>query len=360
MAQKSMGYVELEWICPNCETRNPGSKEECSGCGAPQPADVEFVQPLQEQLITDKAKLADAVAGPDIQCGYCGARNDATAKTCRECGANLQEGKARGAGRVLGAHRNESMPDVTCPACGSANPATARRCQRCGAGLASPDALREQAKKPVVAPKTDGGGRLFLYVGIGVVAAILIFIFLSLRTEETIGVVDSVNWERRIEVQALVPVNKEAWLDEIPAGVDVGQCRKRVESTQAEPAPGAREVCGTPYTVDKGSGYGEVVQDCQYEILDDWCSYTVQEWSGVDSVSSNGVGLSAVWPELRLQGGQREGERHETYTIHFSANDQAYEYDVRSPDDAAAFTDGSRWILSINTFGALTKVEPAR
>lgn len=359
MAQKSVGYVELEWICPNCNTRNPGSQTKCSGCGAAQPADVEFVQPLQEQIITDKEKVADAAAGPDIHCGYCGARNDADAKVCRQCGADLQAGKARSTGRVLGAHRSEAVPDVTCPACGSANPASARRCQRCGAGLASPDALRAQAQKPAAAPAA-GSGKLLLYIGLGILAIIVIFVFLSFRTQETVGVVDSVNWERRIEIQALVPVRKEAWLDEIPAGVEVGQCRKRVESTQSEPAPGAREVCGTPYTVDRGSGFGEVVQDCQYEILADWCSYTVQEWSSVDSVSAEGVGLAAVWPTLSLQSGQREGRRSESYTVLFDADGEEYTYKVNSADAAAEFDEGSRWILSINTFGALTDVEPSR
>ncbi|MEZ4832852.1 MAG: zinc ribbon domain-containing protein [Caldilineaceae bacterium] len=320
MTQKSMGYVELEWICPNCQTRNPGSQEKCSGCGAPQPADVEFVQPLQEAIITDKDKIADAKAGPDIHCGYCGARNDADAKLCRQCGADLQEGKARSAGQVLGAHRSAPVPDVTCPACGSANPATARRCQRCGAGLASPDELRAKAKQPVAVPAAGGGSKAFIYIAVGVVAALLIFIFLSMRTQDTVGVVEAVDWERRIEIQALVPVQKETWLDEIPAGVEVGQCRKRVESTQDEPAPGAREVCGTPYTIDQGSGFGEVVQDCRYEILDDWCSYTVMEWSGIDSVSVDGVGFAAVWPELQLAENQREGRRSEVYTVHFSVD----------------------------------------
>jgi ribosomal protein L40E len=360
MTQKSMGYVELEWICPNCDTRNPGPQEKCGSCGAAQPADVEFVQPLQETLVTDENKIANAKAGPDIHCGYCNARNKANAKTCQQCGANLGEGKARSTGRVLGAHRSEAMPDVTCPACGSANPASARRCQRCGAGLASPDELRAAAKQPAAVPAAGGGGKMFLYIAVGIVAAIVIFIFLSMRTEETTGVVETVNWERRIEIQALVPVQKEAWLDEVPTGVELGQCRKRVESVQDEPAPGAREVCGTPYTVDQGSGFGEVVQDCQYEILDDWCSYTVQEWSSVDSISVDGVGLAAVWPEVQLQSGQREGRRSEVYTVLFEADGEQYEFNVRSADEAAQFEEGSRWILSVNTFGALTDVEPVR
>lgn len=36
MARKSKGFVELEWSCPNCETRNRGSEKTCANCGAPQ------------------------------------------------------------------------------------------------------------------------------------------------------------------------------------------------------------------------------------------------------------------------------------------------------------------------------------
>ncbi|MBX2997345.1 MAG: zinc ribbon domain-containing protein [Caldilineaceae bacterium] len=357
MAKKSLGYVKLEWICPNCKSRNPGPQQKCGSCGAAQPADVEFVQPLQEEIIEEKAQIERAAAGPDIHCGYCGARNAATDKVCVQCGADLKAGQARAAGQVLGAHRSQSVPDVTCPACGSANPASAQRCQRCGAGLLSGAELMARAPKP---NKQGGFGRAALFVGLGIVALIVVFLALMFRTEETIGVVQDVNWERRIEIQALVPVAKENWIDQIPSGVAVGQCRKRVARTQDEPTANAREVCGTPYTVDQGSGFGEVVQECRYEILEDWCEYKVDEWRSVDSVSANGPGVAALWPELRLDTNQREGRRSEEYTILFSTDGDNYRYKVSQANDAAKFEKGSRWILSVNTFNAVTNVEPAR
>jgi ribosomal protein L40E len=358
MAKKSLGYVELEWICPNCDSRNPGGQEKCASCGAAQPADVEFVQPLQEKIVQDEQKIADAAAGPDIHCGFCGARNDATATVCKQCGADLKEGKARAAGQVLGAHRSAPVPDVTCPACGSANPASAKRCQRCGAGLLSGKELQERTPKPQ--KSKSGFGRAAIFIGLGILALIIVFLVMLFRTEETVGVVEDVNWERRIEIQALVPVEKEDWRDEIPSGVAVGDCRQRVARTQDEPAPNAREVCGTAYTVDTGSGFGEVVQDCQYEILEDWCEYTVNEWTGVDSVSANGTGVAAIWPELNLASNQREGRRIEEYTILFSADGDSYRYQISDAERATQFEMGSRWILSVNTFNAVTNVEPSR
>ncbi|MEZ4634232.1 MAG: zinc ribbon domain-containing protein [Caldilineaceae bacterium] len=318
MTQKSMGYVELEWICPNCQTRNPGSQEKCSGCGAPQPADVEFVQPLQEAIITDKDKIADAKAGPDIHCGYCGARNDADAKLCRQCGADLQEGKARSAGQVLGAHRSAPVPDVTCPACGSANPATARRCQRCGAGLASPDELRAKAKQPVAVPAAGGGSKAFIYIAVGVVAALLIFIFLSMRTQDTVGVVEAVDWERHRGRQALVPVqrrpgwtrSRQAWRWASAASA------WKAHRTNLRPARVKSAAHRTPSIRAVASAKWCRIADTRSS--NSWCS-TVMEWSGIDSVSVDGVGFAAVWPELRLAENQRRTAQRSLHR-HFSVD----------------------------------------
>lgn len=128
MPKETLGYVKLEWTCPNCGHRNPGPQQVCTQCGAPQPKDVEFEQAAQEKLLTDQKEIEAAKAGPDIHCAYCGTRNPAGAKTCRRCGADLSEGAARATGRVIGAFRAEPVPDVTCPSCGTKNPAFRRRC----------------------------------------------------------------------------------------------------------------------------------------------------------------------------------------------------------------------------------------
>ena len=64
MAKKSLGYTELEWTCPFCGTRNPGTAKKCTSCHAPQPTDVQFEQAAEDKLITDEDKIARAKAGP--------------------------------------------------------------------------------------------------------------------------------------------------------------------------------------------------------------------------------------------------------------------------------------------------------
>jgi len=207
----------------------------------------------------------------------------------------------------------------------------------------------------------SGCSRTMIIIAIVAGFILFLFLFLAMRTTETIGVVSDVTWQRRVAVEALVPVRQEAWLSEIPAGVPVGQCRSEVVRTQDEPAPNSVEVCGTPYTVDQGTGYGQVVQDCQYQVYADKCEYTVEEWKAVDTLVTSGEGIApAAWPALTVTEKQRPGSRSEEYVVIFETDGTNYEYVVKSPAEAAQFTEGSRWSLEINTFGVLTDVGPAR
>lgn len=359
MSQKNLGLVELEWVCPNCGNRSPGPEKKCKSCGKPQPPDVAFVQPVDRAIISDAQKIAEATRAPDIHCPYCNARNQADAESCRNCGGPLAGGAQRQAGQVVGAYGDKPIIPIACPACGTENPGDATRCIRCGAGLVPGKELNERVQDPKAA--APGCSRTMIVIGIVVGLLLLLFLYLATRTTETVGVVRDVTWQRRVAVEALVPVRHEAWLTEIPAGVAVGQCRSEVVRTQDEPAPNAVEVCGTPYTVDQGTGFGQVVQDCQYQIYADYCQYTVDEWKAVDTLVTSGEGLVASeWPSLAATDTRRPGSRNEEYVVVFETDGASYEYVVKNPAQAAQFTEGSRWSLEINTFGALTDVGPTR
>ncbi len=363
MAKKSLGYVELEWTCPNCSTKNPGTQKTCLSCGMPQPEDVQFEQPAQEEIISDEKKLAEAKAGPDIHCYYCGSRNAATATACTQCGADLSEGAKRSSGQVLGAHKDKPAAPVTCPACGTENAPAAPKCVQCGSSLVDTPPEPEQKPPPVpTKAKSKGTG---LLTKIGVVAGILAlcacgitFLVLFNRTENLNGTVEDVSWRREIVIEQLMPVSYEAWHDKIPPEAKVVSCSAKVRRTQDQPTSNSREVCGTPYTVDSGSGYGEVVQDCKYEVFEDFCEYTVEEWQETDKQTITGDDFSPSWPALRLANNQREGERDETYTCHFKTEGGNYGYSTSNFNTYKACKIGSQWILQINTFNMVTDIEP--
>lgn len=361
MTKKTLGYVELEWTCPSCSVRNPGPRKTCQSCGMPMPENVKFEQQAEEKIVTDAAKIKEAAAGPDIHCYYCGSRNAATAATCTQCGADLTQGAKRESGQVLGVHRDQAAPPVVCPSCGTENEANAAKCKQCGTPLAKTAA---PAPPPVPKPKPAASGGMVKYIIIGVVALCVVlgmclFGAALLRTGNTTGAVDRTSWERSIEIEALSPVEKQAWHDEIPADASaVGSCTSQVRRTVDEESPNSREICGTPYTIDSGSGYGEVTQDCKYEVYEDYCSYTVNEWRNFSTEKLTGDNFAPAWPRLALTANQREGQRREQYNCYFKTENGDYSY---SSSDASLLDRcqiGSRWVLEVNTLGGVVDIQP--
>ena len=406
MARKTVGHIELIWRCPKCGSVNPGPQRFCTGCGAPQPKDVVFEQPVGAELIQDEAKKKEAAAGADIHCPYCGARNPAGTEICKQCGGDLLGGEARQAGEVLGAYEAPPAPATTpskestpaaagtpagavpafgsaapgskpatpetetppsgakpaetiCPRCGTSNPNLALRCSNCGAPLNV-----ETVKPSAPAAPAAGAGlpKWLIIVGVVALVALCIFIFSMIQrgqeTSQVRGVVQSVRWERTIPIEAMVDVEYQAWRDEVPAGVSLGTCQDRLRYESAEPEPDSEEVCGTPYTVDQGSGYAEVVQDCVYRVYDDYCSYTQPEWRVVDTLNVSGADLNPRWPSVSLAEGQRQGEQlQESYTILFTVDGEQYSYPVSSLEAFDDFQPGSEWNLTVNGFGDLVGVE---
>jgi hypothetical protein len=368
MTRKTIGHVQLEWTCPYCEGLNPGPAVFCMSCGSPQPEDVQFHQAQESRLIEDEADLSGVGAMPDRHCPYCGVRNPGRAKFCQDCGGDLTGGIKRDRGRVLGAYRSEPAAPVTCPNCGTKNPASLRRCQACGASLAREEAALgahgADAQVGAGAGVTKRGppSRMFWLGGLGALAciAVAIFLFAILETEETTGQVQEISWERSIGIEALVPVMHSDWRAEIPSEVELGSCEPRVHHREDEPLSGAVEVCGTPYTIDEGTGYGEVVQDCYYEVYADYCDFAVDEWQEVDRVEVSGADLAPVWPSLSLEVGQREGDHRETYHVIFTSGEGYYDYSTTDPQEYARYTPGSRWNLQVNALGGIVSVEPAK
>jgi len=358
MAKKTVGHIELQWTCPNCGGINPGSAEKCQACGAPQPADVQFEQTERQELITDEEKIKDAISGADIHCPYCGTRNPAKATTCSHCGGDLVEGLQRESGRVVGAFQTGPQVQVPCPRCGAENPDTAKTCTQCGAPM---QAEIEQPLSSPKVPPSPASSRRWIIIGAAVIAivalcALLYFLFFS--TDEVTGTVQAVQWERAIPVEAFGPVEYKAFIDEIPNDADVITCTEEYHHTQTEPVDNSIEVCGTPYTVDTGGGFAEVVQDCEYEVYLDFCEYTVDEWYIVDTVTSRGNDFNTSWPNKALADGQRLGEeRSENYVIIFDTKDGTERYTTTSYDLFQEAQIGTKWVLKINQIGGVQSIE---
>jgi hypothetical protein len=326
MTQETLGYVRLEWTCKRCGGKNPGPEKLCIHCGASLDEQDQFELPETQELITDAEELKKAVAGPDIHCPYCETRNPAGSTVCSQCGGSLAEGIVRDSGHIVGAPPKPQ---------------------------AAPRPVAPKAKRPWYL----GAAGLAILLLVCCVGAYL----LARPSKDINGVVRDVSWERRISLEALQPVSHEDWRDGIPSDAQLGNCRKKEHHTQSEePSPGvkAEKVCGTPYVIDQGSGYGKKVQDCEYKVYADWCEYTVEEWQEVDTSIASGHDLNPYWPPANLAPGQREGERSERYNVNLDTEGKSYTYHPSDADEFSEFGIGSKWVLAVNTLGGVTSVKP--
>jgi len=348
MEQKDEGrkFVELEWVCPNCDSRNKGSIKTCGNCGAPQPENVKFQRAAGEKLVSDEKALAAAKAGADIHCGFCGTRNPATAVTCSQCGGDLKEGKARQAGQLLQAAPPPPKV-ISCGSCGTENPGTAQTCTQCGAALKKEvpaPAPAQPAAKAATAPAKKvnwwvlgGIGALFMLCCI---AAIMLFAIPSKSVEAT---VTDLQWETSTAVQEIRPVNYSNERGGAPSGAYNVSCH-----TESE------EICEEK-TVDQGNGFAEIVQECHTES-EQYCDYTLDEWTTIQTYDLSGNDNFPVYEEPNLASDQRTEKTIKTMIVTFRTSDGEKNYTPDSVDEFQRYEMGSDWTLTMNAIGGIISV----
>ncbi|MBN2115331.1 MAG: zinc ribbon domain-containing protein [Anaerolineales bacterium] len=345
--RRTLGYIQNEWTCPNCSTRNKGSVKTCENCGAPQPENVQFELPSEEKFVKDETSIKAAQAGADIHCGFCGARNPATAETCSQCGGDLKEGKARQAGQVMQAPPPQAKV-IKCDNCGTDNPSSNAVCSQCGSPLprAVPPAVAAQvnAAAPAAPKKTN-----WLLIG-GILAALAICCFvvigLFLPSKSVEATVVDVRWQTSVPVQEIRAVDHSNERGNPPSDAYDVSCRDE-----------SNEVCEEK-VVDLGNGYSEKVVDCHTET-EQYCSYTVDEWTTIQTYTLDGNDLWPVYESPNVASGQRLGDKSEKLTVTFSLKNG--EQETYSPDTISEFqqfTVGSTWTLKMNALGGVTGVEP--
>ena len=340
MARKSLGFVPLIWKCPSCGTQNPGPIKACTGCGAPQPEDVKFLRVDEDQFnfIKDEALIRMAKAGPDIHCPWCGTRNPSTAALCSKCGGELsQGGKPRQTGQEV------------------------QTASEAAAEAEKPQPLQPSPASGFIPPKKPMNKKTIIIAVIVIAVLCLAGILLisSLNKTDTIrATVTDVYWERSILIEEYQTVTRSNWCDELPSGAEVLSISQEYRYTSENPVANATEVCGDEHVVDTGTGVGEVVQDCVYEVYDDYCQYTAWEWVGISPLTISGSDLAPYWPSLTLNDDQREAGMTEDYVITFSGDGERYTYSTNDVDLFLQAQPGSTWELSVNQLNQIRELNP--
>ena len=353
--RRTIGYIQNEWTCPNCNTRNKGGAKTCENCGAPQPENVKFELPSEQKLVTDEEQIKTAAAGADIHCPFCGTRNPATAKTCSQCGGDLVEGKRRESGGVMQAPHPQPKV-VKCDNCGAENPGTNAVCSNCGSPL--PKVVPVQAAAPHVAPPSGAAainvgkpkktnwiliGGVLAFVAVCCIAIAALFLFPSKSVQAT---VTDVHWQTSVPVQEVRAVDYNNERGSPPSGAYDVSCHDD-----------SHDVCERK-TIDKGNGYSEVVEECHTET-EQYCSYTIDEWKTIQTYTLDGNDLRPIYESPNVSSDQRLGNESEELTVTFStANGEQKNYSPSSVSEYQQFTVNSTWTLKMNALGGITSVEP--
>ncbi len=355
MARKSKGFIELEWTCPNCNTRNKGFDKTCVNCGAPQPENVKFEAPAEKKFVSEEKASDLKRRGADIHCGFCGTRNPSTATTCSQCGGDLKEGQARQAGREI--DTSAKPPEkLTCTNCGTENPGANVNCQKCGAPLPrptrpAPAAVPMSFGVPAAPPAPAGTaqkkpnwlllGGIFAALAICCVAILMLFVFPSSSVK---AIVSDVYWQTSVPLQEMRAVNYNDESGSPPSGAYNVSCRDE-----------SREVC-EERTIDRGDGSAEVVEDCHTET-EQYCDYTLDEWTTIQTYTLEGHDLFPVYEQPNISSDQRLGDESADYTVYFDTEKGEISYNPGDLSEFQQFQPGSTWTLKLNAVGGVLSVE---
>jgi ribosomal protein L40E len=323
MARKVLGYIQLIWTCSYCGTKNPGAIKSCTQCGSPQAPDIQFEKVDAESFdfIKDEALIRMAQKGADKHCPYCGTRNNIDAETCLKCGGDLTiDAKVRESGATIETRANN-----------------------------------QKSFAPQKRPQP------FLIIILLVVIVGFVFLIRNLaRTDQVSAVVSAVSWQRSQVIEAYQRVERKGWEDAIPSDATLVSCELQYRYDSNASRPIATEVCGEPYTIDTGTGLGQVVQDCVYRVYENYCTYTIMDWLPVETLVTSGEDLSPYWPTFELANDQRTGNRTERYEITYSASGDSFTYSTTNESLYLQAQPGSTWYLEINQFNSVVSAEPAQ
>jgi hypothetical protein len=118
------------------------------------------------------------------------------------------------------------------------------------------------------------------------------------RGGETVTVA-GFEWERTVEVQDHETVREESWADQVPEGAQIIARRREPHHTER---------------THVGTRNGEPVYR-ERPVYRQRVAYDVERWSVARTLKAEGKGQSPRWPDIRLNLGEREGKRTESYVV---------------------------------------------
>jgi hypothetical protein len=201
-------------------------------------------------------------------------------------------------GRIPGA----APADWRCRFCGTVNAPGAGSCRSCSASSGAAATAVEASAAPAPAPATNPrSGRARTLALVALVAALMgaATVYLARRPGAETVTVAGFEWERTVEIENRETVRQESWADEVPEGARIIARRRMVHHVERRQA-GTRD--GRPAYRDE-------------RVYAQRVAYDVDRWSVVRTLRSSGRDRSPRWPDIRLNLGEREGKRGQSYLV---------------------------------------------
>jgi len=337
---------EGSWICPNCNAKNRGAKENCAACGAVR-GNVQFIYEETASEITDEKEKARAKAGPDWICGFCTCSNAFDKEKCGSCGAVRSDGTKR-----------------------EVKEAAVKSGEGTGIKQVNPHATLPNVPNNIQPYKVPLPGWFKFGCGGIVLLFIILAGFQCMSFEEMMTVVGK-NWRRSVMVMKYQTVRNEAWRDELPPKArQIAQERKirsykdvligyrNVQETYTKKGQDGTERVKTGVR-DLGNGrfeeiwedrpvYKDVeetrtVQKPEYRkdpIYDTWISYDIDRWENQGERKTEGTTEEPVWPKTDCSpkpeeklGETKETDPKEAYQVTLKSDKDAKTYEVKKLND---------------------------
>lgn len=321
--------------------------EECGACWF----DRGELARLTKDRLGSTLQPAAPVAGQTSQtvgvyemwwdCEFCGATAllGKSNLYCPQCGAqqNASQRYFPPQGRETAFNGDFDGADRSCPACNTPNGAKATHCRSCGSPLDGSQPVTRVPDRSSAAPTLQAGagskraGRKLWPWVLGAIAVLGCgFCGVAMLWTKNVEVtVAAHRWSRDIDVERMQAVRDDAWCDSMPSGAYSVSRSKQQRSSKRIPDG---EECSTR-DVDRGNGTFERKREChpkyrEEPVYDYRCSYTIDRWQKYRTEQAHGRDTTPApqWPAVHLvRGGcsalgcEREGSRHEAYTLELTA-----------------------------------------
>lgn len=343
---------EMQWDCQVCGHKGIlGRHEQCSQCGASQPANVHFYPIENAPEVTDSSLIKEANAGADKVCPYCGGSYDGLHSSCPLCGASLTE-----------------AVDV------NSQPSKTRRAE----------ATQTGSEYANYTPQREIPWGIVGIV-VGSLMALILVVFLisqAVRTDDYPANVSGFSWSQSVQTEYLVTHTGSAWEGEVPAGVRIISSSRQLyaqptkvvgsqkKASGSEPNPNGKPyVCGIA-TKNNGFSADKLCQPTQIAYINVPVTaladpiyklkyqYEYDTWDAGRTVSESHAGRETFWPIVTFAYNERERSRSGTYTVQFHLKKGGdKQWSTNSQAEWEKYQNGQQVTLVINKFGAVVGIK---